>query len=101
MAPSLSNASDQHRQRSQLGPALARHPDPRAQAPQGAIFQENITAMRSRNIARNRKPKPGAAARKAGKGLEGVFACLFWNPRPIIINRDVSPNAILAAWLLR
>jgi hypothetical protein len=101
MAPSLSNASKQHRQRSQLGPALARHPDPRPQPAQGTVFQENITAMSARNVAGNRKPKPGAAARKAGEGLEGVFACRFWNPGPIIINRDISPNAILAAWLLR
>jgi hypothetical protein len=57
--------------------------------------------MRARNVSRNGKAKPGAAARKACEGLEGVFTCRFWNARPIIINRDVSPNAILAAWPLR
>jgi hypothetical protein len=57
--------------------------------------------MRAGNIARNGKTKPGAAARKAGEWLEGVFPRRFWNARPIIINRDIRPDAILAAWLLR
>ena len=57
--------------------------------------------MRARNIARNGKAKPSAAMGEAGEGLEGIFARRFGNARPIIINRDIGPNAILAAWLLR
>jgi hypothetical protein len=57
--------------------------------------------MGARNVTGNRKPNPGAAARQASEGLEGVFPRRFWNPRTIIINADISPNAILAAWLLR
>ena len=82
---------------------LDRHPHDRAQTAKRRVAERNVAAVRSRDVARDRQPQPGAAfvlvARvvEPQERLEHVLAQRHRNARPVVVDRHVEPAVIAMA----
>src|SRR5690242_17477203 len=79
------------------------NPNSRAQAPERRVAKRDVAAVGARDIARDGKPKSGAAfvlvARivKPQEGLEHILAQRRRNTRPVVVDRHRQPTVIAMA----